>query len=169
MIMLILQHVPRWVWLLLAALIALGISQTFPRHRTLRSATLFPLVMIALSFFGVISVFAQPVALSAWAIGVTATLALSNAIDVWKNIEWSESDQRLIVPGSWIPLMLILGLFLTKFSVGVALSMHHALLDNPTFAIVVSFVYGAFSGMFLSRGMAMWKTARHAMQFGLAK
>jgi hypothetical protein len=168
MLLPILQHVPRWVWMLLAVLIALGISQSYTRHRTLRSATLVPVIMIILSFAGVVSTFAQPVALGTWAVGVACALVLSNAVGAWRNIAWSEQDQRLVVPGSWIPLMLILGLFVLKFSVGVALAMNHELLSNAVFALAVSFAYGAFSGMFFSRGVAMWKAAHRALQFGIA-
>lgn len=168
MILPILQHIPHWVWMLLAVLIAVGISQSFTRRRTLRSAMLVPAIMIALSFYGVISVFSQPLALAAWATAVAGALTISNSIGVWRNISWSESDQQLIVPGSWIPMMLILGLFATKFSIGIALAMDHGLVANTTFASMVSFAYGAFSGIFLGRGAAMWKAARHAMPLEIA-
>lgn len=168
MLLPILQNIPRWVWILLAVLIAVGISQSVTRRRTLRSATLVPVAMIMLSLFGVISVFSQPVALAAWAIGVAGALTLSSAIGAWKNISWSETDQRLIVPGSWVPMMLILGLFVIKFGVNVALAMNHELVINTTFAMTVSFAYGIFSGTFFGRGVVMWKTARHAIQLGTA-
>jgi hypothetical protein len=168
MFMHILQNIPRWVWMLLAVLIAIGISQSFTRRRTLRSAIVIPIVMIVLSLFGVISVFTQPLALAAWAAAVATALAISNTIEIWRNISWSEPDQKLIMPGSWIPMMLILGLFATKFSVGIALAMDHGLVANTTFAIAVSFAYGSFSGIFLGRGVAMWNAARHAMQPGMA-
>jgi len=169
MFMHILQNIPHWVWMLLAVLIAIGISQSFTRRRTLRSATLVPIAMIMLSLFGVISVFSQPAALAAWAAGVAGALALSNVIGAWKNISWSETDQQLIVPGSWIPMMLILGLFVIKFGVNVALAMNHELLSNMAFATAVSLAYGVFSGTFLGRGVAMWKAARQAMQLSMAR
>jgi hypothetical protein len=168
MILPILQHIPHWVWMLLAVLIATGISQSFTRRRTLRSATLVPAIMIALSFYGVISVFSQPLALAAWATAVAGALAISNTIGIWRNIRWSEPDQRLTVPGSWIPMALILGLFATKFSVGIALAIDHGLLANTTFATIVSFAYGSFSGIFLGRGVAMWKAAHQVMQLEMA-
>jgi hypothetical protein len=164
----ILQHTPHWVWMLLAVLIAFGISQTVTRRRTLRRATLFPVAMIALSFYGVISVFGQPLALAAWTTGVITTFGLSHAANAWKNISWSAQDQRLIVPGSWAPMMLILGLFTLKFGVGVSLALNHALASHGTFAVMVSLAYGAFSGVFLGRAAAVWKVARQALQSPVA-
>lgn len=160
----ILQNIPQWVWILFAVLIAIGISQSFTKRRTLRSATLIPIVMIGLSLYGVTSVFSQPAALAAWATGVAAALTLATVIGAWKNILWSESDQRLIVPGSWVPMILILGLFFTKFGVNVALAMHHELVHDTSFAIMISLTYGVFSGTFFGRGVAMWKAAHHAIR-----
>ncbi len=168
MFFLVLQHVPNWVWILFAALIAIGISQSVTRRRTLRRATLIPIIMIMLSLYGVMSVFAHATALAAWAVGVAAALALSPMLGAWKNIRWSEPEQRLIVPGSWLPMMLMLGLFFIKFGVNVTLAMHHELVNDISFAMTVSFAYGLFSGTFFGRGVAMWKTAHHAMQLRMA-
>jgi len=161
----IIQHAPTWVWALLAGLIALGLSQTFARSMTLTRATIVPVVMVCLSFYGVSSVFGpQPLALLAWAKGLAAAASLTLATRLWRGIAWSSSDQRLLVPGSWIPLVLILGLFLIKFAVGASLAMHPALRTDPIFAAVIGLAYGAFSGMFLGRGIAMWKLARQALR-----
>lgn len=160
----ILQHVPRWVWVLLVALITLGVSQSFPRRRSVRSSIVFPVAMIALSFYGVVSVFQyNAAALAAWLAGVMGAVMASQAIGAWGGIRWSEADEMLLVPGSWVPLMLILGIFTVKFGVGVALGMHAGLANDALFATLISLTYGSFSGVFLSRGMAMWKVARQAI------
>jgi hypothetical protein len=165
----ILQHVPSWVWVLLAALIALGISQSFPRRRTLRSATVLPVAMIVLSFYGVVSVFpGQPMALVAWAVGIAAAVMSSNMIGAWKDISWSEQDQCLIVPGSWAPLVLILGLFIVKFGVGAALATRPDFASDTLFAALAGLAYGSFSGVFFSRGLVMWKTARQTARLNTA-
>lgn len=154
------QHVPYWVWLLLAGLIALGISQSFPRRRTLYRATIMPILLTLLSFYGVVSAFPfQAIAIASWAGGLAFALMLSSAISAWSEIRWSAAEQRLIVPGSWIPMMLILGLFMVKFSVGVTLALHPDLRTNSLYAALVSLAYGGFSGGFLGRGVAMWKVA----------
>ena len=55
----------------------------------------------------------------------------------------------------YLPLVLMLGIFATKFFVGVNLAMHPALATDPIFAGGFSLVYGMFSGVFLARGMAL--------------
>ncbi|MBW8829673.1 MAG: hypothetical protein JF606_09630 [Burkholderiales bacterium] len=160
----IIQHAPTWVWALLAGLIALGISQTFPRSMTIRRATIIPVAMVALSVFGVTSVFgAHAVATAAWAVALATAVALSAAVGAWRGIAWSAQDQRLQVPGSWWPLMLILGIFTTKFGVGATIAMHPALAHDPLFGAVAGLAYGSFAGVFLSRGVAMWKVAHEAL------
>lgn len=164
MIVSILQQVPRFVWFLLAGLIALGVSMSFTRRRSVGTALAIPLVMIMLSFYGVVSVFNQPLALAGWMGGVALALGASAVLGLWRDVRWSPQERRLIVPGSWIPLVLMMGLFVTKFGVNVTLATHRELAAGLGFAAFAGFAYGAFSGMFLARGVAMLKVARHAMQ-----
>jgi hypothetical protein len=169
MILALIQHTPHWVWFVLATLIVVGVLQSFPRRRSLRRAVLFPIVMIALSFYGVTSVFpTQPAALAAWAAGVGAALAGASAIGAWSGIRWSAPSERLIVPGSWAPLAFMLGIFFLKFGVGVTLATQPELAHDALFATAIGFCYGSFSGVFLSRAVAMWKVAHAALRTSLA-
>ncbi|WP_158936100.1 DUF6622 family protein [Burkholderia sp. S171] len=157
----ILQRTPHWVWFLLAGLVSLGVSQSKPQHRTLRAATVMPVAMAALSFYGVVSVFAaQPTALVAWAAAMLAAFTICHASGIGGKVRWLADEQRLLVPGSWVPLLLMLGLFIIKFGANVMLAMHPDLSIDGLFAVSVSLAYGAFSGVFLARGLAMWRTAR---------
>ncbi len=161
----ILQQTPHWVWGLLAVLTITGMKQTLPRLRSVRSATTLPLVMMALSFYGVVSVFShEPVALATWAVGAVLTLFLCNTLGVWRGVEWSAADRALLVPGSWLPLILFLTLFSLKFAVSVAVAGAPGLTADAGFAGLVGIAYGAFSGAFLARGVAMWRVARQALQ-----
>ncbi|QIE24899.1 DUF6622 family protein [Caballeronia sp. SBC2] len=169
MLISILQQTPHWVWWLLAALISLGVKQMQSGHRTLRAATVIPIAMAALSFYGVVSVFAhESIALVAWAAAMLAALAISLAAGVGSKVRWLAAEQRLLVPGSWVPLMLMLGLFVIKFGANVALATHPDMSIDGIFAGSVSFAYGTFSGIFLARGLAMWRVARQAQPSGMA-
>lgn len=161
MLIKIFQNAPIWVWGLLAALIALGLSQRRDRSLTLSRATIVPVAMMGLSFFGVSSVFGlQPLALFAWAKGLALGTAFALGTGLWKGIAWSTSTQRLHVPGSWTPLVLILAIFVAKFAVGAGLAMQPALRGELLFTAVVGLAYGSLSGMFFGRGIAMWRVAR---------
>lgn len=157
----ILQHTPLWVWGALAALVVSGAAQSRPRRRSIRSATLLPFLMTGLSLHGVASDFAhQPLALAAWVIGNAALLALATLGGAWRGVRSSPEYASLIVPGSWLPLTLYLGLFGVKFVANVALALHPARIEDPHFVGMTCLAYGAFSGVFLARSLAMWRIAR---------
>ncbi|WP_322046366.1 DUF6622 family protein [Paraburkholderia sp. J67] len=160
----LIQHTPHWVWGTLVALIVLGMRQSEPRRRSLRSATTLPLVMTALSLYGVVSVFAhEPLALAAWALGAAALFSVMTTQGAWNGVHWSATQECLVVPGSWLPLALYLGLFCVKFAVGATLAIHPARIDDANFACLTGLAYGAFSGVFLSRSYAMWRIARNVL------
>jgi len=156
MLIVILQHTPIWVWGLLVALIALGLSQARDREITLARITMLPLVMIALSLSGVFSAFGhQPIALGGWTAGVGAALLIGRQLVVARGARWLAESSRLHVPGSWMPLALIVALFMLKYAVGVSIAMHPALAHDASVAGLCSLAYGVFSGLFLARGLAL--------------
>ena len=63
------------------------------------------------------------------------------------------------VAGSPVPLMLMMGIFLTKYVVGATLAMHPEMRHQPVLALVVPALYGAFTGVFVARAVRLWKLA----------
>ena len=61
--------------------------------------------------------------------------------------------------GSAVPLMLMMGIFFTKYVVGVSLSMHPELAHQTPVAVGISALYGAFTGIFVGRAARLWKLA----------
>lgn len=156
MFLAILSHTPVWVWTLLAALVALGAYQARDREMTLLRVTVLPLVLIALSVSGVLSAFGVfPIAIGGWLAGVGVALALGKRFVVSRGARWSAETGRLHVPGSWLPLVLILSLFCLKYAAGVTLAMHPAMAHDATFAGLCGLAYGGFSGLFLARAMGL--------------
>ena len=156
----ILANTPRWVWFLLIALVWLGFTQAATRTASLRRITLMPVVMTGLSLLGTMSAFgAAPWALMAWlgAAGVAGTLALLRPLPV--GTVYNPLARCFMIPGSWVPLMLIMGIFLTKYGVGVATSLSPALDRNVNFGVCLGAVYGTFSGIFLARAARLWRKA----------
>jgi hypothetical protein len=163
MLIQILLRTPTWVWALLAVLLAYGLTQTFPRRMSLQRVTIVPLVLLAVSLAGVVSTFgraATPVL--AWAIGIAAALALGRGLVAVRAARWDASTARVHVPGSWLPLALMLGLFLTKYGVGVTLAMRPALGHDLAFDAAVGLAYGGFSGLFVARAAALWRSVSGA-------
>jgi hypothetical protein len=156
----IVQHTPVWVWGLLTVLIGLGLSQTRDREMSLMRVTVLPLAMIALSASGVLSAFGHfPIALGGWAAGVGAALAFGRQFAAVRGARWSAQAGLLHVPGSWLPLVLIVGLFCIKYVAGASLALHPMLAVDATFAGLCSLAYGGFSGLFLARALSLRQLA----------
>jgi hypothetical protein len=152
----ILQHTPIWVWILFCGLLALGVSQTRTRDVGRARVTILPLVMVALSLSGVLGTFGQvPLALAAWVGGFWATLRLAAPWVAVRGATWSPATGQFRIPGSWLPVTLIVGIFMTKYVAGACLAISPPLAANATFAVVLSLVYGLFAGMFWGRARSL--------------
>jgi hypothetical protein len=156
MILSILEHTPVWVWVLFCAVVALGISQIRTREVSSARATVLPVVMIALSLSGVWGAFSQvPLALGAWVVGLGVSLKLAGRALAVRGASWSAETRHFRVPGSSMPVTLILGVFVTKYVAGVVLAINPSLAANMSVAIVLSLVYGAFAGLFWARARSL--------------
>ena len=163
MLILILQNAPVWVWAVLAALVALGLTQVRDRSISLARGIVMPLAMVAVSLVGLGSARgAQPLALVAWLEGLAIGATVALAARLWPDIGWQPAARRLTVPGSWLPLALMLAIFGARFVVGAALAMQPAYRLDPIFGTLAGLAYGSLSGIFLGRGLAMWNAARSA-------
>ena len=150
--------VPLWVFGLLAGLIALGIRQS--RTRVVKPAVVAGIAaaLLGLSRYGVASGFgATPLPLAAWALGVGTALALAGRVVAPRGL--ARVGQAVRVPGSWWPLVLMLGIFAGKTVLGVAHGMHAAAEHQTWFIVSASLLFGLLSGAFASRALAVWRFA----------
>ena len=58
--------------------------------------------------------------------------------------------------------LLWLGIFLTKYIVGVELALQPALEHDTGVALQVAVLYGVFNGVFTARAARLWRLARRA-------
>jgi hypothetical protein len=164
MLLEILRHTPRWVFVLFFVLLAVGLALTRTRHVGRKTVAILPVAMIALSLYGVYSAFgAAPEAIAAWLIGVGVALAAGLALAMPRNVRYSETTQTFVVPGSWTPLALMMAIFFTKYAVGVILARHLPIASTTAFVASIGFAYGLFGGLFLARALVTWR-ARSAPQ-----
>jgi len=159
----VLKHTPTWVWGLLAALMALGLSQVRTRSVSLARVALLPIAMTGLALWGAVSAFGGssqfgPVLL-AWLAAAAAALAAVAPFAPPAGSRYDPATRSFHLPGSWIPLLLILGVFLTKYIVGVELAMQPSLAHDGQYTLVVGTLYGAFSGLFSGRAIRLWRLA----------
>lgn len=160
----ILAGTPAWVWGLLAALVALGASQLRDRTASLARVSVMPIGMTAFSLWGTLSALAgSPLLAQALTVWLAAAVALWAVIAPGRGAgRYDPATQTYALPGSVLPLLLILAIFLLKYGVGVELRMAPHLLHDATYMLTVTACYGALSGMFLGRAARLWRLALQA-------
>jgi hypothetical protein len=162
---------PVWVWGLLAGLVVLGLTQTVARRASRARVLVMPTAMTAMSLQGMVSAFGSKDAgvgvFVAWAAAGALLLALRWRAAPPAGTRYDTTTGLFQLPGSATPLLLILAIFLTKYTVGVELALQPALSSDPAFAIPVGALYGMFSGFFVARALALWRLTRPTANAGL--
>ncbi|NMM41697.1 DUF6622 family protein [Pseudoalteromonas arctica] len=158
MIIEILAHTPKWVFGLFIFLAVLGFQQS--KERTVKKYLILPLPigMVFLSYFGVSSSFGlslTPIGLWFFALACVAIL-VAKYLPV-KDVQFNVETESFNITGSWIPFVLMMAIFFTKYFVGVLNALQPTVVSNPVFIIVCSLIYGAFSGVFVARAISTWR------------
>ncbi len=160
MIVDILLQTPVWVWAVFTGLAALGLAQTRDRDTSRLRVTLLPLVFVALSFAGVLLPGAGGgEALAAWGSGFASILLFARRALAVRGARLSTATGSLHVPGSWVPLGLILGLFVLKYCMGVLGAIRPDIAHNVGVLLGVQCVYGLFAGCFWVRSASLRRVA----------
>ena len=147
----LLVRTPAWVYGIGLALLAFGLLQTSTRHVRPAAARAPALILAIVSVTGVVGAFrGNGLVLVGWAAGAGAALALARAAGLWRGVR-AEAG-RIVLPGSWLPLVLMLAVFALRWATGVALAVQLALAGTLGFALGVAAASGAVSGLFLARG-----------------
>lgn len=157
----ILTNTPLWVWGLLAALLVLGWSQTRSRSVGLARIALLPLGLGALSLYGTISAFGtSPTVLGSWFTTAILLVLVVTQLPLPAGAAYDPARRQFQRPGSWVPMALIMGIFLTKYGVGASLAMHPELKANANFSLAIGTLYGVFSGIFAGRTVRLLRLVR---------
>jgi hypothetical protein len=154
----ILQNTPYWVWGVFVLLLVLGLSQTRKRSVSRILVFVLPVVMVPLSFYAVSAAFGiKPLPLIAWAVGIAAALALNSfVLRAPSGVRYQQGQFE--IPGSWIPLILMMVIFLARFALGFTQATNPALVGTDAFAGIVSVILGLCSGTFVARAMKTLST-----------
>ncbi len=160
MLMLILTNTPKWVFVLFAVLVWLGIKQMFARTQGLNRTIIMPVAMTVLSLVGVTSAFGNSSeALLAWVATAVVVCVVSLQLLRANSVQYDASTRSFQMPGSVVPLVLFMGIFFTKYVVGASMGMNPALAQNANFALIVGALYGCFSGIFVARAAVLVRIA----------
>ncbi|WP_342667314.1 DUF6622 family protein [Comamonas composti] len=153
----LLKATPAWVWALLLALIALGASQLRAREAGLLRILLMPSAMGLLSIWSLLSAFGpagqSAGLLLAWLLLtlLTGALILTLLPQAPAGTHYDTTSHKFVLPGSPLPLLLILGIFMTKYLLGLELALHPGLAGDIQLGFSMAVLYGLFSGWFMAR------------------
>lgn len=148
----ILNQVPTWVWGLLLALIALGLSQARDRWVSAARLRRMPLAFLAFSAWSTVGAFGwQALTVLGFLAGLSATRQLVMASGWPGAARHDAARDAYFVPGSWAPLAVMMGIFALKFLMGMTLAMSPQLAQQAGVLLGASALNGALGSLFLAR------------------
>ena len=158
MIIEILTHTPLWVYGLFVGLIFVGWQQTRERHVKQSTLLILPLGMLALSFFGATSSFGYSLTIMLlWLAGVLSSTIIGLLLFSASSASYQAQNTSFKIPGSWWPMIFIMAIFFTKYTVGVLTSIKPELFANAALVLSLAAFYGILSGPFIARAIRVLK------------
>ncbi|CAJ0789561.1 hypothetical protein LMG7141_02244 [Ralstonia condita] len=150
----IVSHTPAWVFVVFAGLIALGLRQTRPRIVSRRRLIVLPLLIAAYSFYGVaLASHGSALALAVWLAAVCAAFLLTR-VSPPRGAE-SQAADTVRIPGSWVPMVAIVGLFGARYAYNVMLAIHPDIMQSGGFMVLFSALFGFLGGLLISRSVLL--------------
>jgi hypothetical protein len=157
----ILRYTPTWVWGLLAGLLTLGWWQTRPRNVARAGLLALPLVLLSLGLWSTWSSFAAlPLAAGVWLAALAACYFAALRLKAPAGARWDAVSARLHLPGSWLPLALIVTIFTLRYGATVALVLHPAWRGDPALLLPMAALYGSLGGLLLGRAVGLLALTR---------
>jgi len=159
MILSILQHTPIWLFALFGLLVALGLRQTAPSRIHVARLVALPVAMSFLSLYGLLQSFAfQWLPIAAWAVVFASVIAIARSRGPRTDVQYSIESRSFSVPGSWLPLALMMTIFLIKYATSVLLAIDPSIARSIAPVASIGAVCGLSSGCFAARALGIWRT-----------
>lgn len=158
----IVSHTPVWVFVVFAGLIVIGVRQMQSRVVSRRRLIVLPLLIAAYSLYGVaMASRGSAVALAVWLAAVCAAFLLTRLLPSPGAV--AESAATVRVPGSWMPMVVIVGLFCARYAYNVMLVIHPEVMHSSSFMALFSALFGFLGGLLLSRSVLLHVRTPHLM------
>ncbi|UTH72617.1 DUF6622 family protein [Chromobacterium sp. IIBBL 290-4] len=159
----IVRHTPWPVFVLFFVLLSLGRKQMETRQLSRGRLLLLPLAMLGLSAYGVLTEFGPAVLpVAGWLVGLALALAIAGPWIVPAGVRYLSESRSYEVPGSGLPLILMMAIFFTHYAVAVAMAMRLPLTSGSVFPGLIGLAYGVLSGLVAARAQAIFRGAARA-------
>ncbi|XHS76373.1 DUF6622 family protein [Burkholderiaceae bacterium UC74_6] len=158
----IVSHIPTWVWAILGYIVFMGLKQTGEMRVSRLRLLALPAFWLCFGAWGVIGHYglvSLPTVLWIAGLGLGLTLMLKADWAGRLGARYDAESSRYVVPGSWVPLALMLSIFIAKFAQGVLLAMHPAWGAMIAVQLGTGLAFGTISGAMLGRSVSVLRTA----------
>ena len=158
----ILQHTPRWVYILLIYLLWIGFRATKPRIVPLRKLFIIPLLFTAMSLHSLLSHFQiSIITISSFSIAILLGSLGGFLLVYHHDIKIDKVKGLVHIGGTWSTLIVIIIIFMSKYYLGYRLGTSPNSVNNSRFVITMLSISGLCSGLFIGRLIAYlnhWRT-----------
>jgi hypothetical protein len=156
-----LSHIPVWVFALPFVLGFLGYRLSRPREVAPMRVLVIAGLLACFSFWGVASAFgAVALPLLSWVIGMVLANTVGAKFIVPRGMALVSGSNKVFVPGSWRPSVLIACIFVIKFSLGFAAGMGAPVAGTSALASTIGLLLGLCSGGFAANALAVMRVSR---------
>ena len=154
----ILQGAPLWVWPLLALLLFLGIRSLRQRAVPVASLIALPLAFFGLSLSNLLPLdHLAPVRIGVWVAALLLGTVLGWILVRPQRITIDRARRRIEVPGSIVPLALMMLAFAGGFYFGYLFARYPELKSDVTTLALASTYRGLMSGYFLGQTLRLFR------------
>lgn len=156
----IVVNTPIWVWVLLAYLVSRGVVALREREMKPGRALIVPTVFLAWGLAGLVESHGLGLDLALFVVGLAAGLFGGRALALLTPPPRLALDAgTMILPGSPIPLALIVVSFVVKYAASVALALTAGSAVHAEFASATALAGGVFAGLLWGRTLTQFRRA----------
>ena len=147
----ILVKTPVYVWAILAFLLYRGLLAARDRDITVTRMLVIPLLMLVLALQAIAMKFGMAsLGMAAWTAGLAAMVLQRRSFGLDK-VTLGSSANALRVRGSWMPLAMMMLVFLIKYALAVTLAIRPQVAEDAVFAASVCGLLGLCNGYFVGQ------------------
>lgn len=159
----IVSYTPIWVWVLLAFIVSRGVAALRPREIAPSRALIVPLVFLLWGLSGLMNSRGLGLQSALFVVGLVIG-GVGGAALAWltPTPQLRPTAGRLAMPGSVVPLVLILVTFVARYALAVAIATAGDAPGRAEWASIGAGVGGVFAGLFWGRTLALFRRALRA-------